>query len=60
MPRLASISVTGAPPIRAEDQRKTLEVPYSKLAGLSIFENGLAVQATNRQRTLTAAKAPGA
>ncbi len=35
MPRLASISVTGAPPIRAEDQRKTLEVPCSPTTSAS-------------------------
>lgn len=33
--------------------RKTFEVLYSKLAGLSVYQNGLAVSATNRQRTLT-------
>jgi hypothetical protein len=33
--------------------RKTFEVPYPKLAFLSVYQNGLGVSATNRQRTLT-------
>jgi hypothetical protein len=33
--------------------RKTFEVLYTKLAGLTVYQNGLAVSATNRQRVLT-------
>jgi sRNA-binding protein len=33
-------------------QRKTLEIPYAKLAGLNVYSDGFVVSATNRQRTL--------
>src|SRR5947209_4279710 len=32
--------------------RKTLEVPYPKLAQLSVYSDGVSVSATNRQRTM--------
>lgn len=32
--------------------RKTIEVPYTKLAGLTVYADGLIVSASNRQRTM--------